>query len=91
LATTNAVVKSAITEQQLARLREKLSWDEWKAELDSEEVTDLTLILWELITLPFIMYGFIKSCRSPRVKSSGREKVDKRRIYKQNMSLLRKE
>ena len=28
LATTNAVVKSAVTESQLARLREKLSWDE---------------------------------------------------------------
>jgi hypothetical protein len=39
LATTNAVVKSAVTESQLARLRERLSWDEWKAELDSEEVT----------------------------------------------------
>jgi len=91
LATTNAVVKSAVTESQLTRLRKRLVWDEWKAELDSEEVTDLTLILWELVTLPFIMYGFIKSCRSTRVKSSGREKVDKRRIYKQNMSLLRKE
>ena len=91
LATTNTVVKSAVTESQLTRLRERLNWDEWKAELDSEEVTDLTLILWELVTLPFIMYGFIKSCRSTRVKSSGHEKVDKRRIYKQNMSLLRKE
>ena len=32
LATTNAVVKSAVTESQLTRLRERLSWDEWKAE-----------------------------------------------------------
>jgi DUF1365 family protein len=83
-------MKSSVTESQLARLRERLSWEEWKAEVDSEEVTDLTLILWELIRLPFIMHGFKRSCRTKKAKSSGREKVDKRRSYKQNMTLLRK-
>jgi hypothetical protein len=88
--TSNIIVKSAVTELQISKLSKKLYWEEWKEEIDAEEVTDLVLILIELITLPFILFGFIQSCKKKKIRDIGREKVDKRRIYKQNMTLLRK-
>ena len=80
-------VKSLVTPQMVKEITDKLYWSDFTNSIDSEDYIDYTLIGLQILALPFILYGFIKSCRLPAIRST---KNEKRKIYKENISLLRK-
>jgi len=80
-------VKSLITPQMLKEISNKLYWSDFADSIDSEDYIDYTLIGLQILAIPFIIYGFVKSCRLPAIHST---KNEKRKIYKENISLLRK-
>jgi hypothetical protein len=83
-ATVTTVIASSITQADLEKLKNKMYWDELKASQTSEDYIDYSIILFELLSLPFLIYGFIRSWRMSKAKKT----ADGKAIYQRNKALL---
>jgi hypothetical protein len=86
---TNIVVNSALSPSQLQALKDKLYWQDLADEMDTGAYIDLAFAIFELITLPCLLFSFIKVCRGKLGNNKGSNKGERRRIYKENVALLR--
>jgi len=86
----NIIVNSALSTDQIQQLENKVYWAEVKESIDYEDYIDYAIICWELITIPCILLGLIKTCKTRPRNPIKQEKADRRSIYKKNVALLRK-
>ena len=96
LSTTTTVVTSSITAEDITKLKRKIYWEEMLDSQSTENYIDYGLILFEILSLPLLLYGFIKSCKRTGMltKSNVREanvKKDTKAIFRRNRALLAQE
>ena len=89
-ARANIIISSAVSSDQLTRLKNKLYWEEVSSGIGTEDYIDLSFLFWELLTLPCILFGLIRACKRRTSQSTDQGKSSKKRIYKENIALLRK-